>query len=144
MARVDQRCDALPRPCDGCVHFHALRVASAALDVAVEQVPVNGVEDYLRDLRAGSVIEEDEAGLLIERGKLRSNPVGWKGEGAGGGELLIEHDTPDAGRKYTNRGPDLVSPGLRFGHGGIEKLLRCLDSEYWKRGIRKQADLFEH
>jgi hypothetical protein len=50
---------------DGCVDFHAPGVASATLHVAMQKVIVYRVENNLRNLRAGAIIEEDEAGLLV-------------------------------------------------------------------------------
>jgi len=60
-----------------------LGVASASLHIAVQKVAVDRVEDDLRNLRAGGVIEEDEGGLLTERGKQRPDAIGRKGDGSG-------------------------------------------------------------
>ena len=64
IARVDQSGDALAGARDGCVDFHALGVASAALHVAVQKMTIDRVENDLGNLRASAVIEEDEAWLL--------------------------------------------------------------------------------
>jgi hypothetical protein len=44
---------------------------------------VDRVEDDLRNLRAGGVIEEDEGWLLIERGKQRPDAIRRKSDGSG-------------------------------------------------------------
>ena len=65
VARVDQGGDALAGARDGCVDFHAPGVASAALHVAVQKMTIDRVENTLGNLRAGAIIEEDEARLLV-------------------------------------------------------------------------------
>src|SRR5580704_2795124 len=75
IARVDQSGDALPGSRDGCVDFHAPGVASAALHVAVQKMTIDRVENALGNLRASTVIEEDEAWLLSERRKERTESI---------------------------------------------------------------------
>ena len=91
MSRVDQDAPAIAGASDGVVRLHAIRVASASLHIAVQKMAVDRVEDDLRNLRAGGVIEEDEGGLLIERGKQRPDAIGRKGDGSGCAQLLIDH-----------------------------------------------------
>jgi hypothetical protein len=47
----------------------------------------------LRNLRAVGVIEQEEGGLLIERGKQRPDAIGRKGDGSACAQLLIDHLT---------------------------------------------------
>ena len=56
-----------------------LLVASASLHSAVQKMAGDRVEDDLQNRRAVGVIEEDEGGLLIERGKQRPDAIGRKG-----------------------------------------------------------------
>jgi hypothetical protein len=65
------------------VDFHALGVAAAALYVAMQQVTVDRIENNLGNLRAGGVIKEDEARLLIERRKERTDSIRREGDGSG-------------------------------------------------------------
>jgi hypothetical protein len=57
----------------------------------VRAMALDRVEDGLRNLRAAGVSEEDEGGLLIERGKQRPDVIGRKGDGSGCAQLLIDH-----------------------------------------------------
>jgi hypothetical protein len=75
IAGVDQSGDALAGSSDGCVDFHAPGVASAALYVAVQKMTIDGVENALGNLRASTVIEEDEAWLLGEGRKERTESI---------------------------------------------------------------------
>ncbi len=83
MSGVDQDAHTIAGVGDGVVHLHALGVASASLHIVVQKMVVDRVEDDLRNLRPGGVIEEDEVGLLIERGKQRANVIRGKGDGSG-------------------------------------------------------------
>ena len=81
MSRVDEDAHAVTSASDGVVHLDAFGVAPASLHVVVQKMVVDRVEDDLRNLRAGGVIEKDEGGLLIERGKLRPDAIGERGDG---------------------------------------------------------------
>src|SRR5271156_2427877 len=48
------------------------------------------------------------------------------------------------GKSIQTRAKTGFQAWLGSGHGGIQELLCRLDSEYRKRWIREQADLFEH
>src|SRR5271156_1881483 len=48
------------------------------------------------------------------------------------------------GKSIQTRAKTGFQAWLGSGHGGIQELLRSLDSEYRKRWIREQTDLFEH
>jgi len=67
--------------CNGCVDFHAPGVASAALHIAVQKVAVDRVDDHLRNLRTGGVVEEGKVRFLMERGKERTDSFGREGCG---------------------------------------------------------------
>jgi hypothetical protein len=69
VSRVDQDAHAIAGASGGVVLLHTLGAASASLHIAVQKMAVDRVEDDLRNLRAVGVIEHDEGGLLIERGK---------------------------------------------------------------------------
>ena len=71
VAALDEGRDAGSRPRQSCVDRDALRVAPAALDVALDQVFVDRVEHGLRDLRAGGVVEEHAAAGPLQGRKLR-------------------------------------------------------------------------
>jgi len=64
-------------------HMWAAKQGLDAVVIDWDEGPNGGVssKDIWRDLRAASVIEEGEAGLLTERGKLRSDPLKWQGDG---------------------------------------------------------------
>jgi hypothetical protein len=51
----------------------------------MQQVTVDRVENNLGDLRAGCVIEENEARLLVERRKERTDSIRREGDGSGWG-----------------------------------------------------------
>jgi len=70
VSRVDQDAHAIAGASGGVVLLYIFGVASAWPHPAVQKMAVDRVEDDLRNLRAVGVIE-DEAGLLIERGKQR-------------------------------------------------------------------------
>ena len=61
---VDEVGHTLARARDSRVDFHALGVATAALHIAMQQMTIDRVKNYLGNLRAGGIIEEDEARLL--------------------------------------------------------------------------------
>src|ERR1041385_5861453 len=67
MLRIDQQSYALACPGDGGIHLLRVPVAAAALDVAMQKVMGHGVQNTLRRLSAGGIIEEDEA--VLKRGK---------------------------------------------------------------------------
>ena len=60
VTRVDQLSDTLTSTEDGLVHFTAFGVASAALDIALEQVMIYRIQHHLRYLRTRRVVEKRE------------------------------------------------------------------------------------
>src|SRR5579859_4070342 len=63
MTGIDQERDALSRARNRLVNLLGMLISSAALYVAVQQVIGHGIQDGLRSLRAGRVIEKDKAVL---------------------------------------------------------------------------------
>ena len=56
----------------------------------MQQVTVDGVKNYLGNLRAGGIIEEGETRFLIERRKKRTDSSGGEGDNSGCEYLLID------------------------------------------------------
>ena len=55
-----------------------MSVDAAALDVARDEMVRHGSQDARGDLRAGSVIEEDEARVALKTGELRADRLDLK------------------------------------------------------------------
>jgi hypothetical protein len=70
IAGIDQGADADARPRDGLIHRDALRIASAPLHHAFEQVLIDCVEDCLRHLGARRIVEENAAAGALQGRKL--------------------------------------------------------------------------
>jgi hypothetical protein len=79
---------------DGRVDLHAPGVASAALHITVQQMAVDRIEHDLRNLRPGGIIEEDEARLLMERRKERTDSFAREGDDTGCERLRVHHFVP--------------------------------------------------
>ena len=77
--RVDQRGDAFARFRDARVDGAALVVASAALDVVLDQVMGDRVQHRLRDLRSGRIVEEDEGAGALQSRELSPHRLDGKG-----------------------------------------------------------------
>jgi len=75
------RSDTLCRAHNGRIYFAALCIASSALHVALKQMMIHGIEDDLRNLRAGSIVKEDESGSAIQRWKSVPNVRNGKAGG---------------------------------------------------------------
>jgi hypothetical protein len=69
MPRIDEHSNALSRARDCCINFLALGVSSTSLDIIFEQVLVDCIEDDLRHLRSGCIVEKYEFLIPIQRGK---------------------------------------------------------------------------
>jgi hypothetical protein len=57
---------------------------------------VDSVENAPRYLRAGAVIEEDQAWFLVESREERTDAIGWEVDGLGCDKLLFDHVAPGA------------------------------------------------
>lgn len=66
-ARIHQVCHALSGALNHLVHFAALCVAPTSLHIALEQVVINGLENELRHLGSGCIVEEDEFWSSVQR-----------------------------------------------------------------------------
>ena len=78
VARVQKIGDAFAGVRNCRVHLLAFRIAAAALDVAFEQMAVDSIEDDLRNLRPGGVVEEREGRRAMQRRKERANGLDRK------------------------------------------------------------------
>ena len=70
---VDQQRHAFARIGDRLVDLDAVAVASAALDIVLDQMAGHRVEHALRDLRAGGIVEEDEIAGPLQRREHRAD-----------------------------------------------------------------------
>ena len=78
VARVQEIGDAFASVRNCRVNLLAFCVASAALDVAFEQMAVYSIEDDLRNLRPGGIVEEREGRRVMQRRKERANGLDRK------------------------------------------------------------------
>jgi hypothetical protein len=69
MPRIDEHSNTLASARDHCINFLALGVSSTSLDIIFEQVLVDCIENDLRRLGSGCVVEEYEILTPIQRGK---------------------------------------------------------------------------
>ncbi len=70
--RIHESRYALPRAGNRSVDGDALRIASTALHVMIEQVAIDSVQHRLRHLRAGGIVEEDKMARALQSRKLRA------------------------------------------------------------------------
>ena len=82
MPRINEHSDTLSRARDHRIHFLALGVSSAPLDIIFEQVLVDRIEDDLGYLGSGCIVEEYEVLPAIQSGKYAANGldqgIGWR------------------------------------------------------------------
>src|SRR5580658_1454879 len=78
IARVQEIGDTFASVCNRRVHLLAFRVTAAPLNVAFEQMVVDGVKNDLRHLRSGSVVEKREVRGTMQRGKEGANCLDGK------------------------------------------------------------------
>jgi hypothetical protein len=78
IAGVDPCRDFFARGRDHPVDGATLFVASAPLDIDVEQMMRDGIENALRQLRAGGIVEIDKGLGAFERGKFRADNIDGK------------------------------------------------------------------
>ena len=75
MPRIDEHSNTLASASDHSINFLALGVSSTSLDIIFEQVLVDCVEDDLRHLRSGRVVEKYEILTPIQRGKRAASGI---------------------------------------------------------------------
>jgi hypothetical protein len=75
MPRIDEHSNALASTRDHCINFLALGVSSTSLDIIFEQVLLDCIEDDLRHLRSGCVVEKYEILTPIQGGKRAANGI---------------------------------------------------------------------
>ena len=78
VARVQEIGDAFAGMCNRRVNLLALRIAPAALNVAFEQMAVDSVEDDLRNLGAGGIVEKSKCRRPMQRREKRADGLDRK------------------------------------------------------------------